>query len=285
MTSDATALKGIQEPEFEKSLLSHHNNLLQKFRLTDDDQHQALCSEILGRYRSYLRALDFKKISNGDLEHAVIAVEDYLNFAKEIERKHRRFNWRSDYAGSILPEFLYRILAIASQSEGIPTLFSTRDSIVEVSLSGNIGGGWEVRRKNQDLCVGLRKEKIVHEDGEETFLVPLIAIEVKTNIDINKLNGLDYSAERLKKTFPSARYILATETIDFSLKQNYASGYIDEIFTLRKQMRSEARRNKATLKPEVFAQFQSEIMSILRKATLSQGHVYDRLAKGTLING
>jgi hypothetical protein len=285
MTSDTAALKSLQKPEFDQSLLSHHNNLLQKFRLTEDVQHQALCSEILKRYRLYLQALDFEKVSKGDLEHAVTAVEKYLNYAKEVERKYSRFNWRSDYAGSILPEFIYRILTTASQAEGIPTLFSTRDSIVEVSLSGNIGGGWEVRRKNQDLCVGLRKEKIVHEAREEIFLVPLIAIEVKTNIDINKLNGLDYSAERLKKTFPSARYILATETIDFSLKQNYASGYIDEIFALRKQLRSEARRNKATLKPEVFAQFQSEIMSILRKATLSQGHVYDRLAKGTLING
>jgi hypothetical protein len=132
--------------------------------------------------------------------------------------------------------------------------------------------------------VGLRRERVVHPDGEESFVVPLIAIEVKTNIDINKLNGLDFSAERLKRTFPSAKYFLATETIDFSLANNYASGSIDEIYALRKQVRSQARRIKACLKHDVFEHLVSDIVNIMQKASRHPGHVYDRLAIGKLIN-
>ncbi|MDZ5458017.1 Bpu10I family restriction endonuclease [Azohydromonas lata] len=268
----------------EDALLSHRNNLLQKCRLSQDRDHQALCQEIDRKYTAYLAALVPERIAVGDLGAAVAAVGSYLDFAKEVEATFSRFNWRSDFAASILPEFIYRTLGIALTARGFPPLFSTRDSIVEVSLSGTAGGGWDVRRKNQDLCIGLRREKIVRQNGEELFLVPLIAMEVKTNIDINKLNGLDYSAERLKRTFPASKYILVTETIDFSLDQNYASGSIDEIYTLRKQVRSQARREKKPLEVDVFTQLQSDVVEIVRRASFTMGHVYDRLEIGKLIS-
>lgn len=270
---------------FDQGLLGHENNIIQKCRLSSDPRHQALCDEILRQYRLYASLLQVDRIASGDLEHAILAVESYFNFAKIVESKEKMFNWRSDFAGSILPEFIYRIMAITTQVAGIPALFSTRDSIVEVTLSGSVGGGWDVRRKNQDLCIGLRYERVVRAGVEEVFLVPLVALEVKTNIDINKLNGLDFSAERLKKTFPATKYFLATETIDFSLQQNYASGSIDEIYTLRKQIRSDARRVKDTLKADVFVQLQADVMDFLRKSSSTMGHVYDRLPSGRLING
>ena len=112
----------------------------------------------------------------------------------------------------------------------------------------------------------------------------MIAMEVKTNIDINKLNGLDFSAERLKRTFPTSKYFLITETIDFSLEQNYASGSIDEIYTLRKQVRSQARREKKPLEADVFVQLQADVVEIVKKASSTMGHVYDRLDVGKLIS-
>jgi len=268
----------------EDGLLSHRNNLLQKSRLSDDAKHQALCQEIGSRYDEYVAALRAESVAAGNLVDAVNAVGGYLDFVKDVEKANLRFNWRSDFAASILPEFIYRILGISLAANGLPQMFSTRDSIVEVTLSGSVGGGWDVRRKNQDLCLGLRRERIVHQSGEEEFLVPLIAMEVKTNIDINKLNGLDFSAERLKRTFPTSKYFLITETIDFSLTQNYASGSVDEIYTLRKQVRSQARRNKRPLESDVFAQLQFDVVEIVKKASATMGHVYDRLENGKLIN-
>lgn len=267
-----------------EALLSHKNNLNQKRRLTDDKDHQALCDNIEERYQAYVSCLLDKDIAAGNLAPAVAAVGEYLNYAKWVEKEYSRFNWRSDYAGSVLPEFIYRVLGQYLAGQQLAPLFSTRDSVVEVSLSGNAGGGWNVRRKNQDLCIGLRHEQVLKNGVEETFVVPLIAIEVKTNIDINKLNGLDFSAERLKRTFPSAYYFLVTETIDFSLDQNYASGSIDEIYVLRKQVRSQARRNKDDLKTDVFVRLVADVSEIVKKSSAALGHVYDRLPTGRLIH-
>ena len=267
-----------------ESLLSHKNNIIQKKRLSQEQAHQDLCSEIEKKYADYLGYIRPHDIVAGELGLAVDAVGEYLDFAKVVESENKRFNWRSDYASSVLPEFIYRILGVALAANGIVPIFSTRDSIVEVSLSGAAGGGWDLRKKNQDLCVGIRRERVVRPQGEELFLIPLIAMEVKTNIDINKLNGLDFSAERLKRTFPSSRYILVTETIDFSLSQNYASGSIDEIYTLRKQLRSLARKNKENLKADVFARLVEDVVDFIKKSSVASGHVYTRIENGKLIN-
>lgn len=264
--------------------LSHLNNIVQKSRTAPDEVIKNLCKEIETRYNLYVSKISEAEVLQGNLSACVLAVGEYLDYAKEIEAKHSFFNWRSDFASSILPEFLYRILGISLIGVGISPLFSTRNSIVEVSLSGGAEGGWDVRKKNQDLCIGLRNERIVRGGVEESFMVPLIAIEVKTNIDINKLNGLDFSAERLKRTFPAARYFLVTETIDFSLKANYASGSIDEIYALRKQVRTQARKSKATLKHDVFEHLQKDVVRLMKKANETMGHVYDRLENGKLIN-
>jgi hypothetical protein len=116
-------------------------------------------------------------------------------------------------------------------------------------------------------------------------LVPSIVFEVKTNIDINKLSGLDFSAERLKRSFPGAKYFLVTETVDFSLSDNYASTSIDEIYCLRKQMRSAARRDRAPLQHEVFESLLRDVTDIMAAQMITRGHVYERLESGRLIDG
>lgn len=270
---------------YDSAILSHMNNITQKKKISLDESHQQLCADIERKYNEYLSKIDFKKVLEGDFLEAVCAVEEYLEYAKMIEKRHSKFNWRSDYAGSILPEFLYRLLATLCRSLSIPAIFSTRNSMVELSLSGALKGGWKMRRKNQDLSIGLRREKILKDGVEQVFVVPLVAMEVKTNIDINKLNGLDFSAERLKMTFPSARYFLVTETVDFSLQCNYASGSIDEIYALRKQVRSAARKQKELLKPDVFEAICADVIKLLQAGVATVGHVYDRLPNGKLING
>lgn len=267
------------------NFMCHANNLAQKrLRAPSGSELGHVVDSAEQQYRKYMSSLDLSQIRAGVLGPAVTAVGNYLDVAKEIEKQHSLFNWRSDYAGSVLPEFLYYILAVTFHGLGIPALFSTRDSIVEVSLSGTAGGGWDVRRKNQDLCVGLRREAVLKNGVRDEFVVPVVAIEVKTNIDINKLNGLDFSAERMKRTFPSARYFLVTETIDFCLTDNYASGSIDEIYALRKQVRSQSRRKKAPLQADVFEMLQSDVVAFIKKATENAGHVYERLLGGKLIN-
>lgn len=268
-----------------QSFLCHFNNIEQKKRTASTAQQRTILRRINSRYREYLGDVRCAEIARGEVSRSVNALEKYLVEAKALEKLDRRFNWRSDFCGSIIPEFLYCGFNAVLRARGIQALFATRDSVVEISLAGSQDGGWDVRHKNQDLSIGLREASITQADSTTTFVVPVIAMEVKTNIDINKLNGLDFSAERLKRTFPSARYVLVTETIDFSLKDNYASGSIDEIYVLRKQVRSQARRNRAPLQPEVFKSLFEDVATLLTTESVVRGHVYSRLTSGKLIHG
>lgn len=264
-------------------LLCHANNLTHKRRIASGSVITAHLDRVEAAYRDLIAALAWTEPAAGWLTAPVEALNSYTEIVKDVEKADRFFNWRSDFASSLLPEFLIRLVYYRLTRGNITPLFSTRDSIVDVTLSGFREGGWTVRRKNQDLCVGLRTDRILLDTGEFEFVVPIVAIEAKTNIDINKLNGLDFSAERLKRTFPASRYFLVTETLDYALERNY-SGAINEIYVLRKQMRHAARRAKADYCADVFERFAEDVHHYVSKADLSRTHVYDRLVGGRLIN-
>lgn len=269
----------------EGRLLSHRNNLIQKAKVADTEERKRLVREITASYEKYTAAIDYVALVNGDAKTSVDVLNEYLSQVKALEKVDRMFNWRSDFAGSVIPEFLYRGAAYVLASAGIPALFSTKGSVVELTLSSEPKVGWEIRRKNQDLAIGLVKQTVIAREAKEEFVVPVVVCEVKTNTDINKLSGLTFSAERLKRTFPNAIYFLATETIDFSPSQDYASGLIDEIYVLRKQVRSQARKTLGPLCHEVFALFFADIAALMGRAGLDKGHVYSRLSDGRLLNG
>ncbi len=268
------------------SNLSHKNNLVQKSKRTKQltPERIQVLNNVKKNYIYYLKNADWEQVKNGNISTAVSALETYVNYTKEVEKEDPFFNWRSDFAGSVIPEFLYRIISKRLSALGIPHYFSTRDSVVEMTLNGTADNTWNIRRKNQDLCLGGAICTTTFEGKEQSFVVPSIIFEVKTNIDINKLSGLEFSAERLKRTFPIAKYFLVTETVDFSLNDNYAAGHLDEIYCLRKQVRSEARRNKSSLKADVFQKLLDDVVTSMQLATKSKGHVYDRLESGKLIN-
>lgn len=271
--------------EFIPSFLCHQNNIQQKLivaKKTPDKMR--LCQEALKAYQRFCSLVDFEACSNMEFKSTIQALNDYVDFTKKFEKKDKMFNWRSNYAGSVIPEFLYVIIHYALKSKGFLPYFVTKKSVVEISYTGNPAHPILVRHKDQDFGLGFSKSKVSNGKGDEDFVVPSLVIEVKTNIDINKLNGLFYSAESLKKTFLTSRYILATETIDFSLDNNYASGSIDEVYVLRKQVRSQARKQKDPLCEDVFRSLLSYVYSIAEFDNKNRGHVYDRLSSGRLIN-
>lgn len=269
---------------FDGRFLAHKNNLAQKETVADTPERKRLVAVILAAYNRYVASIDYASLARGSAESSVSALNDYLVQAKALEKVDKMFNWRSDFAGSVIPEFLYRGTAYVLAARGITPLFSTKESVVELTLSSEPMIGWDIRRKNQDLVVGLVKQTITAKGKEEEFVVPVVACEVKTNTDINKLSGLTFSAERLKRTFPNAVYFLATETIDFSPKEDYASGLIDEVYVLRKQVRSQARRKLGPLCHEVFAMFFADVAALIERTGLEKGHVYSRLPSGRLLN-
>ena len=267
----------------DERFLSHGNNIRQKERIATKPADLELCREVRRAYDRWAHVTESALEAPPDWAAAVAALNEYVDFAKIVEKRSRMFNWRSDFAGSIIPEFLYKAFVSSFQARALSALFSTRESIVELSLSSRKGAGWHVRKKNQDLCIGLTEEEVGGSQSALRFIVPHIVFEVKTNIDINKLNGLDFSAERLKRTFPSAKYVLVTETVDFSLEDNYAAGAIDEIYVLRRQLRSASRRQKEPLKEDVIRLLVEDVTEEVAKASTVRGHVYERLEDGRLI--
>lgn len=265
---------------------SHSNNIRQKLsRFNELDENiKAILEEVKKKYITYLKSANWAAVSEGDVSYAVSALEKYVNFVKEVEKQDKFFNWRSDFAGSVIPEFIYRIIKCRLKKLNITHFFSTRDSVVEITLHGTGDDAWNIRRKNQDLCLGTAKCTVLLGGVEEKFVVPTIIFEVKTNIDKNKLNGLEFSAERSKKTFSTSKYFLITETVDFSLKDNYSAGPLDEIYCLRKQLRSGSRKEKQPLQADVFKNLLDDIAKIMLSSSISKGHVYDRLDSGKLIN-
>jgi hypothetical protein len=284
-TEKSPVVRRMHEPmALDNQMLSHGSNITQKIRICTEPRLKALCTEVVSKYNEFVQGIALDETLRGSFDGSVAALNKYVDFVKTIEKIDSFFNWRSDFAGSVIPEYIYRVIHARLEQDGIAALFSTRSSVVEMTLAGTAAGGWDIRRKNQDLCIGLRKEILPSEEGDIEFIVPQIAFEVKTNIDINKLNGLDFSAERLKRSFPAAKYFLVTETIDFSLSDNYSAGSIDEIYVGRRQMRSLARRAKGPLQPEVFRQLVDDVTLLMKKASMDRVHVYDRLVHGKLIN-
>jgi hypothetical protein len=267
----------------DKSFYGHANNIAHKKIIAKTQAQKSSVDQIIRGYEDLIGALSWSHHEPGWLTKAVSGLNAYTEFIKRLEASDSFFNWRGDFASSLLPEFLFRVIAQRMTYSQIQPLYSTRDSVVDITLNGYREGGWTIRKKNQDLCIGLRTDVINLGQKDLSFVVPLIAIEAKTNIDINKLNGLDFSAERLKRTFPASRYFLVTETLDFAVDQNYA-GSIDEIYVLRKQKRSDARRSRREYCPDVFEEFAEDVVRIVSKADTSRTHVYDRLEAGRLIN-
>lgn len=261
---------------------SHESNLTTKVASLEGPSQRVAIAAVK-RYRVY-RDIVEKAIRTGQMNLAVQELNDYLDYAKGIEKKHKEFNWRSDYAGSIFPEFLMMAVFIEAEKKDINCVFSSKNSVVEINLSSS--GDWQIRRKNQDFSVGkISKTHVFESPDAIEFIIPKVVAEVKTNIDINKLNGLDYSASRLKTTFPECKYLLVTETIDFSLDDNYITTSVDEIYCLRKQMRSRSRKSKDPISTEIVSILIDDIVNFLDDIDDAAGHVYDRLESGKLIGG
>ncbi len=280
-------MPAVDESFFLEERLCHKNNLAQKTKNSQaykDPKVQELMTKAEDAYLGFLEALDYNAIAKLDLGASVLALDDYISTAKDIEKAHGIFGHRSNYAGSIIPEFLYRVVHVAASGTRITPFFSTRNTIIEITGS-SVTKGLQMNRKDEDFAMGLHEVDVTVGDKTHRVLSLAVACEVKTNIDINKLNGLDFSAERMKRSFPGSVFFLATETFDCSLQSNYASSYIDEIYVLRRQLRSRARRgNRIPLSVEVFTVLVDDILQAAHKASNARGHVYSRLPEGRLIH-
>src|SRR5436309_293735 len=97
-------------PGCKPELLCHFNNLQQKRKTADNNDRIEMVQRAVSSYADYCKGIDYAAIVRGDAKASVQKLEDYLTFAKSLERADSLFNWRSNFAGSIIPEFIYRCL-------------------------------------------------------------------------------------------------------------------------------------------------------------------------------
>jgi len=225
-----------------KLRLPHLTNLQTKIGLTGakSEKWQAAFELLIPAYVEFHKCL-FSGKEKLDIERIVIAVNQYLNVLKRDEAKV--FSHQSDFTSSVLPEFFCGLFSqlVEPDQNFVPT--AQGNIIIDCVFDAHQNGRVVLKKKRVDFAVLLDTEFCFNGAVIDDFKVPILAMELKTNLDKNMLSGIESSVESMKRTFPNCLYFVIAELADFNTeKQNYAATYIDEIYILRKQKRSVARK-------------------------------------------
>ncbi len=212
--------------------------------------------------------------------------EKYYTFLREDRNK--KFSHQSDFLSSLVPEFLYQLYLKFVVSK-FPDLEITtqKDIVIDMSFLPYQELPMVVKPKRVDVAI-IKTMPLKIDDAEVDFNITMVGVEVKTNLDKNMISGVEYSVDRLKKTFPLSKFYLISEFADFAFeKQNYASSQIDEIIILRKQKRSEVRRDISLTKDidiELVRSHIDEVMNYLESVIDAPESLNTRMQLGKLIN-
>lgn len=185
---------------------------------------------------------------NGYVENVVEKTNQYMNCFWPPE--NNPFSHQTDFVSSIIPEMLCTLFKTVIESYNANLEVSAqKDLSIECTFHASSGGTINLKNKRVDVAV-VKQCTLSLNDSFIDLPIPLLAIECKTNLDKNMLSGIEHSVGELKKTFPSCNYYVVTEYSDFDVnKTNYASSGINEMYILRRQKRSEVRRDNSTRKP------------------------------------
>jgi hypothetical protein len=224
----------------------HAANLKQKLNIIGHEDRKklfSLCTVI----EDYAETVTRFRASEGKIEdyHTYIdRTDNYLSMLRSDGSVS--FSHQSDFISSVLPELYCQIFEkklsalnankfIVSGQIDLPIDFQIINSVKDPIL---------FKSKRVDVAV-YRKTKINVFDKKYDFIVPIVAVENKVNLDKNMLYGIINTAASVKRIFPNCCYLTCTEFADLTLnKHNYAYSKIDQVFTLRKQKRADYRRTK-----------------------------------------
>lgn len=270
--------------------LPHGSNLITKIESTlSKNGDSSTLERIAKEYLKFIKGIsEYKKYGIAEWVKATsVYFESYYNFLKLDENK--KFSHQSDFLSSLLPEYIY----LAYKKLILPHHFkfelsTQRDIVIDMSFLPYEENFLFFKQKRVDVAIV--KPIVFKIDNEDVhFNAPIVAIEVKTNLDKNMISGVEYSVERLKQTFPLCQFYLISELADFAFgKQNYAGTSIDEILILRKQKRAEVRRNRDSIKPidiELFTEHILEVNDFLNRNKNVPENLKNRMQNGTLIKG
>jgi hypothetical protein len=240
---------------FEPQAYTHGDRLRRK--VASDSK----LSPVLDAYNSWRAAsLAIQGRKKKDIESLTAALNEYKNFVEPV-LDARANSAQEGLQPSILEEFFGYLFSELSQEIGVELLRRPASSFIGLIFNPkNINSlvsapEYTVRSKDHDFVLGARLRMDISAEGasaarSERLVVPAVAIECKRYLERNMLDECAGTAERIKKSTPYCRYIVAAEF----LKLDHASpelSQIDEIFVLRRQRNSE-RGSEATVVQPIY---------------------------------
>ena len=237
-------------------------------------------------FHEAIKNLDKLEVSKEWISEALKYLEVYYTHIKS--KKFKIFSHQSDFLSSLLPEFFYRMyMKFIISRHGNLIIETQKDLTIDLSFLPYKKTSVNFKSKRVDVAILKPCELILDKKNIGEFNIPLIAVEVKTNLDKNMIAGVEYSVQRLKRTFPLCKYYLVSEFVDFAFyEQNYASSAIDEILIKRKQKRSEIRKDLNKLNPidfNLMYEHLIEVTNFLEMIIKDPIILSERLKKGRLI--
>jgi hypothetical protein len=273
------------------SKLPHCSNLKKKAtdELKKPSKNIALTKEIVSLYLNYISEIQKLNKTSDAKKWIATALKHFEKYYSEIKSaKFKIFSHQSDFLSSLLPEFLYLLYNkfVIAKFKGF-VIETQKDLVIDLSFLPYSTSAVNFKSKRVDVAILKPCLFAVNKQKLNDFHIAMIAVEVKTNLDKNMISGVEYSVQRLKRTFPLCKYYLISELADFAYnKQNYAASAIDEILITRKQKRSEVRQDASKLKAidaDLIHNHLTEVLAYLDDAVKEPTILNKRLKKGKLI--
>lgn len=225
---------------------------------------------------------------DGDITSYVKNILNATNEYMDILNEYNPFRHQADFTSSIIPEMFFLLMNRIISKIGKDYVVSAQSDVPIECMFGLKGGSKLLyKSKRLDMLVFKRTE-LIFDSTSYPFIIPIVAMEIKTNLDKNMMAGIEHSVESLKKTFPNCLYYVVTEFSDMALdKLNYASSDIDEIYIIRKQKRASVRNNKEVKHKLDYKLVLEIINSCIRQIESVENEknpIADRMQTGKLIN-
>ena len=220
----------------------HGSNLITKIKLYKDIKSQNYLEKFSKKYVELFKlANKQKKITKEFLKIYAEKTDEYLLFL----RNNIFFSHQSDLISSVIPEFFCQLYKIKLLENKKNYNVSGQENLkIDFQLQHNKDKQILFKEKRVDVAV-FENVNLDLNLSSSKIIIPIIALEIKVNLDKNMMYGIINTSESIKKLFPNSLYCCVTEFADLDLKtQNFKYSDIDEIYILRKQKRSEYRRNK-----------------------------------------
>lgn len=220
----------------------HGSNLITKIKLYKNIKSQNYLEKFSKKYVELFKlANKQKKITKEFLKIYAEKTDEYLLFL----RNNIFFSHQSDLISSVIPEFFCQLYKIKLLENKKNYNVSGQENLkIDFQLQHNKDKQILFKEKRVDVAV-FENVNLDLNSSSSKIIIPIIALEIKVNLDKNMMYGIINTSESIKKLFPNSLYCCVTEFADLDLKtQNFKYSDIDEIYILRKQKRSEYRRNK-----------------------------------------